>query len=295
MIQTLVRYKSLSINQLISDLNWIVKSESLIHRGLPEFEGDILNSLQDLIDVTAYENWLNQLKSAPQELEAFFRIADQLILGKYLERLLKFFFSAYPSFELIHAGKQIFEEQTTIGELDFVIKDKVTNKVHHIEVAVKYYMGFKDVGKHDLWIGPNGMDTLQKKIRKLDKQLTLSRKLDFNVDLTQAFIIGYFFRHWKSRNWPYFYEEREGEGQWLYVDEMSSYFSTDKLYSIIPKYRWLSFYIDETCSVKNGLEIQKEIDSQVNEIAKGIMVAEVDTSNKVLNKCIVAPLKWPKL
>lgn len=295
MIQTHIRYNSLSINQLISDLNWIVKTKSLIRSELPEFEGNIMNSLLDFIGKEEYDLWYADLVNSPEKLKNYFENNEQLILGKYFERLLNYFFSSFSTFEIVHAGKQIFEKQTTIGELDFVIKDKRDNKIIHFEVAVKYYMGYKNVGKHDLWIGPNGSDTLQRKMKKLDKQLQLSKKTDIEVNSTFALILGYFFKHIESNNWPYFYEERTGEGEWLYENEMEGFFSNDKNYVILPKNRWLSFYLDKQNIVKNGIEVQKEISLQIQSIGKGIMLAELDASKNVLNKYIVAPNRWPKL
>lgn len=295
MIQTLIRYKSLSVNQLLSDLNWALTSQSLIQSNMPEFEGDIVNTIQSWVNTEEYTTWFKNIKRNPTKLIGFFNNEEQLILGKYLERLLNFFFTEYSSIELIHAGKQIFEKQITKGELDFVIENVNENEVFHLEVAVKYYMGFKNVAKHDLWIGPNGMDTLQKKMLKLDLQLKLSKELDIHIDDNKALILGYFFKHWNSANWPYFYTEREGQGQWLYEDEMQQFFKEDKFYSIVPKYRWLSFFLEGQSLLKNGREIQKEISNQIKTIGKGIMVVEVDASKKILNKCIVAPINWPRL
>lgn len=296
MIQELSRYKSIGIKQLLKDLNWLVTSRCLIQADLPEFQGHLIQCLGDFVDDLSLKKWLSSMEDNPIILQEYFNSEEQLIVGKYYERLISFFFEHYPQFDVLFKGKQIFVEQRTIGELDFIIKDNLSQKVIHIEAAVKYYMGYKNVGKHDLWIGPNGLDTLQKKIRKLDKQLLLSDVLDFKIDQRIALMGGYFFKHWKSTHWPYFYENRDGEGIWMYEDEMNDCLNSKAYYSIIPKSNWLSFYIGEGTLLYDFNEIQIKVREQINTIGKGIMLAEVDLNSlNLIRKYIVAPLKWPRL
>lgn len=296
MIQTHIRYNSLPAKQLISDLIWVLQSRALLSTELPQFHGYLLQNIAFLVDDNELRMWIESMMRDPEKIKKFFNDDEQLILGKYFERLIGYFFTSYPQFEVVMMGKQIFDGKDTVGELDFVIKDKKRNKNFHLEVAVKYYMGFKNVGKHDLWIGPNGSDTLQKKVSKLQKQLELSQRIDVRVDEKIALILGYFFKHWKSSYWPYFANRTIEDVLWIYENEMEEFFERDAYYAIIPKSLWLSFFIEPKSELNKGFEIIELIQNQLALIGKGIMLAKIDdTTMTVLQKCIVAPMRWPRL
>jgi hypothetical protein len=296
LIQDVLKYKSLGVSQLLLDLEWILNSHNLLLSAMPEFEGMWLENMRLLLDEHSLENWLTKLKTDSSELAEFFLLEEQFILGKYFEKLLTFFFMHYPQFEIIESGKQLFEDQQTIGEIDFIIFDKLHQQKIHLEVAVKYYMGFKDVGKHDLWIGPNGSDTLQKKVIKLQKQLKLSELGAIETDEKMALMLGYLFKHRKASQWPYFVNYSDDFGIWLYADEMLDFWEPDAAYCIMPKARWLGFYIDERDSLIEGNSISAVVEEQLEKIGKGIMVARVDPLNlKLIQKILVAPAKWPRL
>jgi hypothetical protein len=68
-----------------------------------------------------------------------------------------------------------------LGEFDFIIFDRKTQKINHVEVAVKFYLGHqnynqstckpikKNLPLHNWhnWVGPNFRDTLAIKMRHL--------------------------------------------------------------------------------------------------------------------------------
>lgn len=296
MIQTLIRYKSIPKEQLFHDLQWLISSSALVSSELPDFKGELLQNVFQLLDEGECEKWFKDLADDSANIYAYFNSDEQLILGKYFERLLSYFFENYPQFELIHAGKQLFKGQETEGEIDFVVRDKKEGKIYHLEVAVKYYMGYKDVGKHDLWIGPNGSDTLQKKIRKLEKQLDLSDRLEEKIDFKMALMLGYLFKRWKGANWPYFANHINYDACWIYENEVVDFFEQTSKYVIVPKSKWLAFYLGENLDLHFGEAIIPLIRDQIQLIEKGIMVAKVDDKTmRCVQLCIVVPLRWPRL
>lgn len=296
MIQDVFRYKSLSTDQLLYDLNWVLNARSLIRDHLPDFQGEILVSISDLVGEEIVEKWYAEQVNDPSKISSFFSIDEQLIVGKYFEKLIAYVFYQLPRFEVVHYSKQFFSKKQTIGEIDFIIHDLHNHTNIHVEVAVKYYMGFKNIGKHDLWIGPNGRDTLKKKVVKLKRQLMLSDQLDIEVVEKRVLLLGYFFKYWKHSKWPYFNNTTEDQGIWLYEDEIEDYFDPGSVYLIVPKYKWLGFYIDKNSSFLNGIELKKEIKKQIQEIGKGIMVIQLDElAQTLIRRFIVVPMKWPKL
>jgi len=109
------------------------------------------------------------------------------ILGIYFEQLLSFYFSHHPSFTLVCKNLQANSLERTIGEYDFIVLNNHTNEYYHIEVAVKFYLGFQSLDVNipknaplynwHYWLGPNKKDTLAIKMRHLlEHQLRLSEK-----------------------------------------------------------------------------------------------------------------------
>lgn len=299
MHQAVFLYKYLSIDQLLHDLNWAINSGSILKIGIPEFEGQLLNKLINEADENLFLDWFNDIKDKPENLIEFFNSDEQLILGKYFERLLSFFFENYHQFELFYSGKQLFHGKTTLGELDFIYRDIPLDELIHLEVAVKYYMGFKNSSKHDMWIGPNGSDSLDKKMKKFEKQLKLSENMDqlqLEINSKKVLINGYLFKHYKSANWPYFSHISDENGIWMYIDEMENVIDKKGYYLIMPKHSWLSFYIDPDRILLSASEAINKVNDQIKEIGKGIMLVKInEQNNSVLEKYIIAPKKWPRL
>jgi hypothetical protein len=132
-------------------------------------------------------------------------VPEKLVLGKRIER----FFSAYikqsKRYELLKENIQIRKDKITIGELDFLVEDKLLDEVLHIELVYKFYLFVGEYDELSSWIGPNNNDSLIQKIDKLNtKQFPLLKKKEtqgvintLNIDLfkvkQQVFFLGNLF------------------------------------------------------------------------------------------------------
>ena len=97
-------------------------------------------------------------------------------LGHLVEKVVSGGIKASPHFEMIAENIQLIEEKQTIGELDFLIRDKVTGEVIHLELAYKFYLYDPTISELEIenWIGPNRNDSLIEKLNKLkEKQFPL--------------------------------------------------------------------------------------------------------------------------
>ncbi|WBL24337.1 DUF1853 family protein [Zunongwangia sp. HGR-M22] len=106
------------------------------------------------------------------------QIKDIYVLGKRVERFFEFQILNSKIFDLRISNLQIFEDKKTLGELDFILKEKDTNQSIHVELVYKFYV-YDPSYKNELsrWIGPNRRDSLLEKIDKLkSKQLPLLYK-----------------------------------------------------------------------------------------------------------------------
>jgi hypothetical protein len=91
-------------------------------------------------------------------------------IGRIAERILKAYFEQNSKYELLLQNLVIKKDNTTIGELDFMVRDLLSNRLLHIELACKFYLydAQEGVGRKG-WIGPNRKDKLHEKWDRIVK------------------------------------------------------------------------------------------------------------------------------
>jgi hypothetical protein len=123
-------------------------------------------------------SWLSELDKDPSELEILLDSQKDRRLGKYFETLWFYWFSKNPRYEIIENNLQIIIDGETLGEIDFIVLDKLNDKLVHWEVAVKFYLGLGDTREMCNWHGPNYRDRLDIKVNHLrQRQSMLSKRL----------------------------------------------------------------------------------------------------------------------
>ena len=107
-------------------------------------------------------SWLKEEQYQSEKIDAQFENYDIKKLGWYAEKLMEYFFSNFDDFRLIANNIQLFENKITKGEIDFLVRDRLTSEVIQIELATKFYISHKGQ-----FIGPNAKDNLEKKYNRL--------------------------------------------------------------------------------------------------------------------------------
>lgn len=143
------------------DLMWAVNSPSLL--------ADDICSLAtgEAVDSSSID---------PDEVVSFIREEPTRRVGRYFERLIHFYLSRIRQADIIASGLQIRDVSRTVGELDFVFRERPTAELDgnpkslltHWETAVKFYLWCPDrtvEGSH--LIGPNAADTFDRKVSRL--------------------------------------------------------------------------------------------------------------------------------
>lgn len=98
-------------------------------------------------------------------------------LGFLYQHLCSLLFTLNPTYSAVSEEIQLNEAGSTLGSLDFVIKNKRSQRYEHWEVAVKFYLLHQG-----LWYGPNAQDRLDLKLEHmLNHQLTLSQSAQFSA------------------------------------------------------------------------------------------------------------------
>lgn len=95
-----------------------------------------------------------------------------IILGKQAEFIFSEILKASKNYAVLLENIQINQDKRTIGELDYILKNKETNAVYHVELACKFYVLKEDenLQLEGQWIGPNLKDTLLDKINKFEQR-----------------------------------------------------------------------------------------------------------------------------
>lgn len=143
-----------------------------------------------------YQSRLVELDHDPEELLNFVAQLKSTRLGLRFEYLMWFWLqdSKYHAFEIIGHSIQIIDGRNTVGELDFVLLNKITQQIEHWEVALKFYLSEPSLNLLE-WYGLNRSDTLFRKLNHFtEKQFQFNqvviKQQNFKIDRKFAVLKG---------------------------------------------------------------------------------------------------------
>ncbi len=170
-------------------------------------------------------------------------------LGYLYEDALAAMLEATPAYDLAARGIQIRREAGhTLGELDFLVRDLASDRLIHLELAVKFYLAVEAENEF-LLPGPDARDNYHKKLEKMrSHQLLLVEKYrdllpeEFQKEpiVAEQLVHGCIFDHIHASK-PVeteFLNPNARRGKWLHVNDCEDYFGTDARLEIIPKPLW---------------------------------------------------------
>ncbi|MDE2421898.1 MAG: DUF1853 family protein [Gammaproteobacteria bacterium] len=166
----------------VRDLAFALASPPLLNHWPTEFTSHHQIDLPDeQFWQSHYQRYLPRLLALdldPTELNQTLAKLPSSRLGIRFEALLSFWLNDHSGdwhdFELLAKNIQLKDEKRTIGEVDFIIENKITGEIEHWELSLKFYLGEGVLRPYE-WRGLNDRDTFGRKIKHtLDKQ--------FNVD-----------------------------------------------------------------------------------------------------------------
>jgi len=298
----------------VSELAWCIGSPGLLsaigHARLPLLpDADYFQKL-----LWEEREFLSALDANPSEIQNHLLFEGKLILGKRFEKLLEFYFRNSKRFQLLHRGVQLKEGDLTAGEIDFIVRDQVSEEVLHIETACKFYLSTRNTKDPAGWIGVNPRDSLDLKSNKLLKQVNLTgspagrswcEKNNVLVDVKSIWLKGYFFHHFSvithqtaprnaSRNYP--------SGWWMRAEEAPLFFSQSKgKWALLPKESWLApaYFGPKDPAVKNSNELIALLNSWPETNEKSMMIALLDPVEDAdywmeSNRGIIVYNHWPR-
>lgn len=142
-----------------------------------------------------YYKRLLQLDNCPEPLLNFLNQLKSTRLGLRFEYLLWFWLQdhAYHPYQLIGHSIQQIKGSQTLGELDFLLINSENNKIEHWEVALKYYLGERNLSL-PYWFGLNREDTLFKKLSHFtQKQFQFYSVQNYCIEKRYAVLKGQLF------------------------------------------------------------------------------------------------------
>jgi uncharacterized protein len=90
------------------------------------------------------------------------------VLGKRMESFFEIAIRHSDNYEPISSNIQIIQDKRTLGELDFLVLDKVRSQALHVELVYKFYVYDRTISPElNRWIGPNRKDSFSEKLNKL--------------------------------------------------------------------------------------------------------------------------------
>ncbi|WP_320814421.1 DUF1853 family protein [Flavobacterium sp.] len=179
-----------------------------------------------------------------------FQLPTNVRLGHLAEKVVSELIKSSTNFKVLYENVQIIEDKKTIGEIDFIIENKITKQITHIELAYKFYLFDPNISSEPLnnWIGPNRNDSLKEKLEKLKtKQFPLlyhnCAKPQFDtieidgVSQALCLLVSLFipYEHKASFNPIY---EKAIKGYYLNIETFISHDNPGKTYYIPSKKEW---------------------------------------------------------
>lgn len=193
---------------------------------------------------------LQELDSKPDQIDAHFDQLGNMPMGKYFEQLLFYILDKDDRFDVLLKNYQILQGKQTIGEIDLIVKDTETGVVEHWEIALKYYLQSKFSEDHAVMLGPNAIDNLAKKMKKLtEHQLPLVADLselgisDTSTIQNKLLLKGQFFYHLSHgvpcNIFPKHINSSHEKGWWCHLSEVEKAIDKSLYWTTIWKPNWI--------------------------------------------------------
>lgn len=280
-------------HKLINDLAWCIASPCLINDS-DYHDPHLLADDWFQQQISNNQALLLEQDKAPHLIQAYLSKMPTFKLGIYFENLIAYWFSIHPEYEILHQNLVISSETKTIGEFDLILRETSTQKVIHLEVAVKFFLeiSFSD---RTHWLGPNLIDSLDTKFDKLiNKQIKLSSKKEAlatlkknNIEIDEHRIIlkGRLF---KKNGF------NENQYSWINIDSFIEMEGDNSKWIILPKTHWLSEINNLNYNfLANEQYDKKSLNSVLIESLKSLPICIAKTINDIeIKRLFITPNDW---
>ena len=232
-------------NPHLRKIQWAVLSPSLLSYPY------CVEYIRDEAHALSISSLLAELDRSPDEVDAHFAQFATLPMGKYFEQLVFYLVEKDPRFEIVLKNHQIADEKQTVGEIDILLRDTQSAALEHWEIAIKYYLQKTPSPQHAAMVGPNAVDNLAAKMKKLtDHQLPLSSHPTFQAMFDGAsienrlFMKGQFFYHFQNKKvLPEYVRPEHEQAAWCFISQATLALDNSLRWKIIQKPDWIGPFL----------------------------------------------------
>ncbi|WP_462378907.1 DUF1853 family protein [Pseudomonas sp. Marseille-QA0892] len=232
----------------VRDLAWVLTAPPLLH-SIEEQRHPLIASVW-AEQPTSMRDWLTALDQAPAALDTYLAGRFTGRLGHYYEALWQFAVRSAHGVDLLATNLAIRDGNRTLGEMDMVYRDG--DGVHHVEFAVKLYLGPERGDGTDVhaWHGTDITDRLGIKLTRLrDRQLKLSsseaglaalRTMTSEPIRSSLWLGGYlFYPAGMCCSPPKLAHPAHQRGSWMRYGDFALQ-ADPAMWRLIPRQRWLA-------------------------------------------------------
>lgn len=164
----------INVHRSVRDLVWCISSPPLIDSEFQLYKNRAVTQDWCNQHFQRFSSHLLSLAQDPSCLISWCSIRPTQRLGRYFEALISYWLHHTPEIISVHESVQVKQDKLTIGEFDFLFFDQLAQSYIHLEVAVKFYLRLGSSLSLADYVGPSGVDRLDRKINLLfEKQLNL--------------------------------------------------------------------------------------------------------------------------
>ena len=283
----------------VRHLAWLCQASQLLTQGSFEPAAYITPAMLETLAC-----WDQNPTAGPQALSAL----PHYRLGVYVESLYACLLGDLLGWQILARNLPIRSGGTTLGELDFVVRNPNTGEVEHHEIAIKFYLGYQSsLGIPALWYGPNPRDRLDLKTHKIVHKQSLRCQLPAaratlsalgiaHPVCTRVFMPGYLFYPAASLlHPPSQVAASHARGRWMYWQQAASVNTTH--WVRLKKPHWLGpWQQTQAPNLDAGRQNLDEIRSQG---IPGLFAAlTFNPASKIwqeTDRIFVVPESWPGL
>ena len=235
----------------VADLAWALSSPPILR-----YQDTACHWFQDSWYAEQYrtiEAQLSQLDRNPAKLQNLLSAQKDQRLGNYFETLWAYALQLSPRYQLIERNLQFHSGQRTLGEMDFIVLDRLSGRHIHWELAIKFYLGVGDTQNQFAWHGPAKKDRLDLKVEHLlSRQTVLSQDPAVRdqlalkgivIDACAVILKGRLFYPWRQRGQechPLAANPAHPMGYWLSRYQFERAFSPGVRFLPLIRSGWLS-------------------------------------------------------
>ena len=282
-------------NLHVRNLAWVIDAPALPQAGHAHWQQQLAPATEISAQLQA---WLWQQECAPAALLQFLALHAHTRLGLYAENLLAWYFRW--SAELLGHGVQVRSQQSgaTLGEFDFLLQRQ--QGCEHWEFACKFYLLVPPAGQLAHYIGPNLIDNLEEKSRKIfQAQLRLGqhpeaqRYLQQPLTAARALLKGWLFYPPEHMTALAEINPAHCRGVWCRLSELLQL--PGRQYAVLPRLAWLAPARVHTSQVLEVADLHQQLQRQFEHDARPVLAAQLSADGAdwiEVGRVFIVPQDW---